>query len=568
MARKSRVNKSTEKIAASVACWNGGIYGRLSVEDGDDLEQNSIGNQKKISLHFLETHSDINLVDSYSDNGYTGMNFERPDFIRMFHDIQSGKINCVIVKDISRLGRHFIMTSDFVERIFPEMGVRLICINDDYDSNDKQADAASLTLPLKMVMNDYYVKDISRKIRSAISAKMDSGEFLPSVGSIPYGYLRDAENNTFKVDGETAPVVRKIYDMRAAGKSFNSICRELNADGIPSPGKIRYLRGLTKDQRHKDALWIRGTVRKITSDKVYLGYRIHGKVKREKIGMNKNRCPENEWKFIENAHEAIINREHFDAVQSVNMQELEKRAEFTQRNGVENDYRDLFRGLVFCAECKSTMSAAKGCARIGAKTSSRVFYDCNSYKDSGHTKCSSHYIRQEDIYNHVKVLLDQQIRMAVDIEKLIADIQNRPQVMNYTVNASEKYAALVHKRKSLEVKMEQLLIDLTERLIDKNEYDYMRERYNRDLDLLLKAEEKAAIEKDSLRFVVASTEQWLQAIRQYRILPEINRDIVELLIRRIDVYADRHIKITLNYSDPYKPIEQFLDTVEEVRHVG
>lgn len=568
MARKSRVNKNPEEVMPSVMVWNAGVYGRLSVEDGDDIEQNSIGNQKKIALHYLEKNNDITLVDTYSDNGYTGMSFERPDFHRLFQDIQSGKINCVIVKDISRLGRHFIMTSNFVERIFPEMGVRLICINDEYDSSNEQADTTALTLPLKMVMNDYYVKDISRKIRSAISTKMENGEFLPPTGSIPYGYLRDEENNTYKVDVEAAPIIDKIFRMRADGMSFNSICRELNQAEIPSPGKIRFMRGITKDSRCKDATWIRGTVRKITNDKVYLGYRIHGKVKRDKIGMDKKRRDESEWIFIENAHEAIVSQELFDRVQSVNTQELNKRAEYVQRNEVRNDYRDLFRGLIFCAECGKLMSSAKGCARIGAATSSRVFYDCNSYRYSSHTKCSSHYIRQEQIYNHIKVFLDQQVHMAVDIEQLIADVKSRPQVIQYTSKAVDEYDILTRKRKSLETKIEQLLIDLTERVIDKNEYDYMKQRYTQELNALVELEEKAAIKKDSLRSAIVSTERWLELIRKYRTLPEINREILELLVQKIWIYADKHIKIILNYADPYKPIEKFLTEVEEVRDVG
>lgn len=178
MARKSRANNALIISDTKNKMWNAGLYGRLSVEDGDDTEQNSIGNQKKIGNRFLADKPDIVLVDTYSDHGCTGMNFERPDFKRMFEDIKSGRINCIIVKDISRLGRHFVMTSNFVERIFPEMGVRLICVNDGYDSSEPNADSSALTLPLKMVMNDYYVKDISQKIRSSIHAKMDSGEYL------------------------------------------------------------------------------------------------------------------------------------------------------------------------------------------------------------------------------------------------------------------------------------------------------------------------------------------------------------------------------------------------------
>ena len=315
MARKSRVNRLKEAAPEEEILILAGEYGRLSVEDGDDIEQNSIGNQQKITLHYLEEHPEIKLVDTYYDNGYTGMNYERPGFIRMLKDLKSGRINCVIVKDISRLGRHFVMTSEFVERTFPEMGVRLICINDSYDSMDGNADASALTMPLKMVMNDYYVKDISNKIRSSISAKMTGGEFIPAAGSIPYGYVRNAEFTTYDIDPEPAEVVKKIYQLRAGGESFNAIARILNEKNIPSPGKLRLLRGITKAKKYENALWIRGTIRKICSDQVYIGNRIHGKVKRDKVGLEKKRRNEEEWQVIENAHPAIISVPLYEKVQ-------------------------------------------------------------------------------------------------------------------------------------------------------------------------------------------------------------------------------------------------------------
>ena len=313
MARKSRwatlnADAPIEIPAHALA----GLYNRISVEDGDDEEQNSLGNQKKIALHYLSEQTGIKFVDSYSDNGYTGMNYNRPDFQRMMADLRSGRINCVIVKDISRLGRHFIQTSEYVERIFPEMGVRLICINDGYDSAAEGADALALTLPLKMVMNDFYVKDISRKIRSGINAKIGAGDYIPSASSIPYGYIRNPEDITFDIDPETAPIVRKIFELRAEGMSLNGIAAVLNKEGHPSPGKLRYLRGITMSSRYVNANWIRGTIRKMLCDQVYIGNRVHGRVQSDKYGQKKSRRGEEEWYVVEQAHPAIIPTELFE----------------------------------------------------------------------------------------------------------------------------------------------------------------------------------------------------------------------------------------------------------------
>ena len=366
MARKSRYTDPVQADVPEQAAYQAAQYGRLSVEDGDDIERNSIGNQRKIAAHYAMGRDDIVIVEHYFDNGYSGMNYDRPDFQRMMEDVERGKINCIIVKDISRFGREFVSTSEYVERILPNMGVRLICINDGYDSIREEADTDLLMLPLKMVMNDSYVRDISRKIRSGISAKMNSGEFLPAAGSIPYGYLRNVKENTYDIDSEAADVVKRIFTMRADGRAFNEIARTLNADGVPSPGRLRYERGLTKSEKYRDALWLPKTIRKIATDRVYLGYRIHGKIKRDKIGRNKTQRPEESWQIIENAHPAIVERELFEKIQRINQEELAKRERYGACNEVTVDHRSLFRGKVVCGECGHLLTAAKGCARPGA----------------------------------------------------------------------------------------------------------------------------------------------------------------------------------------------------------
>lgn len=568
MARKSRAGKASTIINSEGRIWNAGIYGRLSAEDGDDAEQNSIGNQKKIGSRFLADKTDIVLVDTYSDNGYTGMNFERPGFKRMFKDIQSGRINCVIVKDVSRLGRHFVMTGNFVERIFPEMGVRLICINDGYDSFEPNADSSALTLPLKMVMNDYYVKDISRKIRSSIHAKMDCGEYLPSAGSIPYGYIRDSENNTFKADGETSPTILRIFQMRADGASFNGICRELNSKGIPSPGKIRYERGMTVAEKYKNALWTRSTVSKITRDAVYIGSRIHGRVMSSRVGLDKKRRPKEEWKIVKNAHPPLVSEELFDRVQRVNAEELEKRKQFVRRNDPKEDYRDLFRGLVFCADCHSPMSAAKGCARAGTDTPSRIFYDCNSYRYSEHVHCTSHYIRQERIYSVVKNALDRQIKAAVDVEQLVASVRNSPKTKRVFTQAAETFESISVRRKNTENRIERLFTDLTERVIDRDEYEYMKEKYSQQLKTLSEAEREVAAQNKAVREKLSDAEEWLCTVEKYRSLPALTPDILKLLVKEILIHGNRSITVVFNFSDQYKSVFELQSRIEGAQRVG
>ena len=566
MARKSRVHRTMapEVVDDSVLA---GQYGRLSVEDGDSEEYNSIGNQKKIAIHYLNEHPEIKLVDTYADNGVSGMTYERDGFKRLMKDLQMGKINCIIVKDISRLGRHFLQTSELVERTLPEMGVRLICINDNYDSADPKSDAQSLTLPLKMILNDYYVQDISKKIRSGIDAKIGSGEFLPPAGSIPYGYLRNPETVSFDIDPETAPVVQRIFELRASGMNLSAIAATLNADGILCPGKLRYVRGITKAAKYENAIWIRGTVRKILADEVYIGNRVHGRVKRKKLGAPKMRRASEEWQVIEGAHLPIISKELFDKVQEVSEAVREERSNFQTRNGVDTDYRDLLRGKVFCGDCGSSMSGMKGCARHNAKTPSRIQYDCNSYRYSSHAQCSSHYVRQETIMGAISNLLNRQIAICIDVERLADRIRKLPSTQAYIQAAAQRHIRASLKRKQCEAKLEQLLTDLAERVIDREIYERMKVKCQQELDYWVDEESSAQVDKNSLDAALSSSKQWTESIRRYQIISEIDRELIVTLIERIEVFQDKRIKVHLTYADPYLPLNSFMDRLKEVPNV-
>lgn len=565
MARKSRYVaevKEEKKTAMLLA----GVYTRLSIEDEDDEEQNSIGNQKKIALDYLKDKDDIAVTEYYVDNGYTGMNFSRPDFQRMMNDLRSGKINCVIVKDISRLGRHFVMTSEFVEKIFPMMGIRLICINDDYDSFDENCDSASLLLPFKMVMNDSYVKDISKKIRSSISAKMDSGEYLPSASSIPYGYIRNPEQNTFDIDEEVAPVVVRIFEMRANGVALNAIAKTLNEEGIPCPGKLRYLRGITKAAKYENALWIHGTLRKILMDQVYIGNRVHGRVKRDKLGMEKTRRSEEEWQVIENAHQPIISQELFDKVQEAMNEAAAKRNAYKQQEAPETDHREVFREKVYCGDCGSMMRGCKGLGRANedGERKAFIYYDCGKFLDSGRAVCSAHYVRQEEIMDTLRNALDTQLCAAIDFEALVKEVQAMPKVVHYESSVKNQLTSIQSKRRHMELRLEQLIVDLTDGLIDKQEYAYAKQKYNEEYEHLLEEENRLFTSSRRLGNIVASSDKWIRTLKEYRSIPDIDRKAVDFLVKRIKIYPGKRIELILNYEDPFRLVSEYLNQIPEV----
>lgn len=545
MARKSKYNLAASPSLPLSVDWIAGFYLRLSVEDGDDEEYNSIGNQRKICMDYLQKHEHIQFGGIYTDNGYTGMNYKRPGFQALLADLQAGKINCIIVKDVSRLGRHYILTSEYVERTFPSMGVRLICINDNYDSEDPHSDRDGLVMPFKLIMNDTYVKDTSKRIRSSITAKMNSRAYLPSASSIPYGYLRDPEFCTYSVDEDAAPIVHRIFEMRAEGMAFNAIARQLNAEGVSCPGKLRYDRGVTKAAKYQDALWIRGTIRKITGDIVYLGNRVHGRVGRHRLGEDKKRRPEDEWQIVSNAHPPIISQELFEKVQEVNRAELERRKSFENRPAPKEDYREALRGKIFCGDCGARMSGYKRTTRKNSKSPNTVFFNCNEYHDSNGQRCSNHYISQDIIIDAVKAFLNQQLKLCVDVESLIAEAHK-----GSGSRLSGQLLSLRNKKNELEERKLRYLEDLTTGILDRETFLRLKEKNQSELEMVIAQEAAVKAQQERKQEAVSSAETWLAAIRRYQELPKLDRRMVDALVERILVYADRSIRICLTYTDP------------------
>lgn len=550
MARKSRVvGKVQEQLAELEYKWKVAIYVRLSVEDGDDVEQNSIGNQKKLCMAYMQGMQDVTLVNVYMDHGFTGMNYNRPGFQDMYDAIVRGDVNCIIVKDVSRFGRHYIITSEYLQRTFPDMGVRFVAINDDYDSLHPNIDVEGLLLPFKMILNDSYAKDTSKKIRSSISAKMNAGEYLPSRSSIPFGYIRNPEKNTFDIDVEVAPIVVRIYEMRAEGMAYNSICRILNSEGVPSPGKIRYMRGISRDKRFKDAEWIARTLRKLLADPVYLGSRVHGKVKRDRLGEEKKWRPQEEWQILDGMHEAIISQVLFDAVQVVNQNERKRVQNYGTGGVLVHDLRNILRDKLYCGDCGSKLSAGKRNQRKTSSLPPAIYFNCGEYIYSNRTRCTNHYIAQDKIEKAIMSALESQVRLASDIEILIDSYTS-----SLTTRSSESdiLQGIRVKRKNLEAKLERLLMDLTSGLIDKEEYDFTKERYLQELSVIQETEIDAERAVARVKESIIEARQWLDGIRQFRKVPELTKNLVDLMIDRILIYEGGGIHIKLNYSDPYK----------------
>ena len=365
MARKSRKNTAqTVKVpeTTAVRTFSTAIYVRLSIENsGKDDEGDSIENQTGICREYVEARPYLNLYGIYSDNGEKGWKFDRPEFTRLMDDVKSGKVNCIVVKDLSRFGRDYIETGNYLEKIFPFLGVRFISITDNFDSFTCDDAESALMIPLKNMVNDVYAKDISRKIITSFRQRQETGDFLP--GNPPYGYIKSKERQfRYDVDEKVAPYIRMLFEWKAEGVSHAEMARRLNDMGAVTPARRKIELGIWHAEKYKHTVWGGRTLIDILTNPVYTGALVYGKIPKSLYeGIRMHRAPKEEWRILEGMHEPIVSKELFDKVQDIFEENKkvvrEKYAENEKnREGVDN----RFKGKIICADCGKNMRYARG----------------------------------------------------------------------------------------------------------------------------------------------------------------------------------------------------------------
>lgn len=385
--------------------YTAALYMRLSKDDDGAAESASIITQRKMLRSYAAEHGYV-VFDEYVDDGWSGTNFDRPDFKRMIGDIEAKKVNMVITKDLSRLGRDYITAGQYTEIYFPSKGVRYIAIHDGYDSDSPYSDIA----PFKNVINEMYARDTSKKIRSAFATKMQDGAYIAAFA--PYGYQKDpVDKNHLVVDGQSGQVVKRIFRMAAEGAPPAEIARSLNERGIPPPAVYRCMThdGLEVSAYSKRQEWTSATITKMLRNVVYLGHIAQGKT--TKISFKSHLTlsnPRDEWIVVENTHEALVDQETFDLVRRRTM------ARTCEKKGT---FYNLFSGIAKCADCGRNMSAT-GTRKKGSPAN----LTCGGYKLYGAEECSNHFIDYNVLYEIVQASLREQL--AISREERAAVLEN------------------------------------------------------------------------------------------------------------------------------------------------
>lgn len=556
MARKSRkvlqketqnyipVAVSTEKKLATAA------YARLSVEKEDD---DSIHTQITLLKNYIGEHSDLELSDTYIDNGFTGTRFDRPDFVRMMDDVRCGKIQCIVVKDLSRFGRDFLETGYYIETLLPRLNVRLISINDDFDSF-REGDINSIAIPIKNMVNELYAKDFSRKVTAYNDLHRERGDvkLLRSV----YGYKRDAVNNIYVVNPDTAPIVQMIFRWYLLGVTTGQIAKRLNTMQILTPLAYKAIVEKGEEFNQEGDAWNNGRVRDILRNTIYIGDLTWGK-RRKTLFRNvpEHKTPKEEWVICHNMHEPLISKSDFEEVQ----RRLDAMAD-KLRSPKEYEYNppDQFQSKVYCLDCGKKMRYSKYCYgnRDGA------FYSCGC-RVIGST--NEHHNLWKVNADFLKIVVADQVNQLVawmcERKKLVAHLQAEVQRNTGTLKVQKRKLQLQMKAEQIEDKLTTLYENLAEGIINAEDYKIIKERYLSEKDAVREELQAADVE---LRQVEAQLEEFMELVgrlEQYLGQGGFNEALVRELVESIQISQNNGIEIRFVCEDV---IQQITEMGEEV----
>ena len=553
MARKSRknVNQTVGTTVVTPSYTMTGIYVRLSIENsGKDDDGDSIENQTGICKEYVEEHPDLKLYDIYEDNGKKGTNFDRPEFNRLMDDIRAGKVKCVLVKDLSRFGRDYIEAGEYLEKIFPFLGVRFISITDGYDSLTAGDAEGALMIPLKNMINDVYAKDISRKIITSFRARQEKGEYLPAFP--PYGYVKSkTKAYRYEVDEEVAPYVRMIFEWKAAGVSHSEICKRLNDMGAVTPARRKVELGIWHAEKYKHTIWHGRTIIDIMKNATYTGTLVYGRMPKSLYqGIKCHRAKPDEWRCIPDAHEAIVSQELFDKVQKI----FDERSERMQKKWAESkQVRDkivnLFVKRIYCGDCGKRMRFVKGNNALRDKNFYYTNYVCGGYLDSGYRNCTRHSIRYQDVVDAVFAAMQVQMEYALNQEKMMQKLRGTAKERNLIDQYVAKVNYLTQELKKVNSRREGLFESFAEGILDEADYQYAKKSYDEEYASLEKQLSEAKSRKKELDGVLTANNEWLQAMHKVEDATELDQDLVNALVKKVLIYEDNRVEVEFKFRD-------------------
>ena len=516
-----------------------GLYIRLSREDGDKEESSSVTNQREILKRYVSEQPNFFIVKEYVDDGWTGANFDRPKFKEMIADIEAGIIDTVITKDLSRLGRERLGVGHYTEIYFPEHNVRYIALLDNIDT---YFDAGMNDMaPFKGVINDMYVRDISKKIRSSLIERKKAGNFLGVTA--PYGYKKDPNNKFHLIINEKeAKVVKRVFRLYLEGNGLTRIAQILTKDGIPVPGESRDIGKTRRTALYSS--WKQTTIRRILDNRVYLGELVQ--FKRRKINYKSKRritVPEEERYICRGTHETIIDEESFNAVQNI----LKKNKSF---KGLKHDY--LFKGLLFCSECGARLNVTYSNYALKRYGEYRYTTICYSYSRLYSDICTRHSNSipelEEVLIKHIKEVCSRYINENLQ-DELISMAKKQKQFELKQITNEKKLETLEQKISDIGLYIKTLYMDKVKGVVSENDYVSLVADFTKDRDNLIKEKEELIKTINNQKPQIDETAKIEKLAKEFLSLEKPTKQLLNELIEKITISENKEINIYFKFNE-------------------
>ncbi len=559
--RKSKYS-STENNGLKNKIWSVALYIRLSQEDADNgedkQESNSVTSQKTLLNEFIEEHDDLIVYDTYIDDGFTGTDFNRPSFQRLLEDMRNGNINCVIVKDLSRLGRNYIEVGNYIEQVFPLFNIRFIAINDQVDSFKNPSSTNTILVPFKNLINDEYCRDTSIKIRTSLNGKKKKGEFI---GAFPsYGYIKDPKDkHKLIIDESVAGIIRKIFDWNVnEGLGKIAICHKLNDLGILNPtghkklelGQNYHNYGI-QDNTYT---WTPSTVRNILNNEVYIGNTVQGKRKTKSYKVHKvEAVPKEEWVIVPNTHEPIIDKETFEKAQELSRRDT-KISQKTKELSV-------WAGFLKCADCQRAMNKKSSTNKSGSKYE---YYICSTYRKKSNNLCTKHSIKVENLEKAVLQAINLHIHLFINTEKIVQQINGSSFQNAKNKNMENMIMAKQSEISKISNFKRTLYEDWKNEDITREEYLEYKQKYENDIERLKQNIERLKNEKQQCERQNISRNEWIETFKEQKSISQLSRNIMMELIDCIYVKENADIMIQFKFENEFKRCQEYIQNNKNV----
>ena len=539
MARKSRKQRLAPMPAPSLYV-HVALYIRLSVED-NKKRGCSVENQKLVLNDFLADKPDFVVYDTYIDNGATGTNFHRPGFQQMLSDIEAGHIDCVIVKDLSRLGRNSIDTGYYIEQYFHTHNVRFIAVTDQFDTADPGSLHSGIMLPLKNMINEAYALDIGRKIKAQARQAMKDGDYIGA--RAPYGYRKDPDNcHKLLIDEDTAPVVRQIFEWAHGHVALNRIVRNLNEMGITAPSHYKKSTGeITSPGLIGSGKWQTRTVMKILESEVYTGDLVQGKTKI--VDHQQVKAGEDNLIIARRTHEPIISYELFTAVQEYRKQICEESRAVPKRPYTPN----IFKGKVFCADCGRSLHRQRAERKKGPDV---YWFHCLTNSRVAKDSCKGVMMQETELIATVTAILEKELSVALGMSLPLFQLEAKQK------KDKDRLKTQMSARRQETEKKRRLIRGLYENFVQgiltNEEYFELKADYEESIRTLsgeIEALEKDMDALDSRLVCYRAMEKDAKSLTQDHAL---TAELIDRLIERIEIDHERNIHVTFRFKSEFQ----------------